>query len=226
MAFNLYYYESKIVCNYCKKNYTTYKVRPGRYKLVDQDTDFMPIYEGLNPLLYEVAVCPHCGYAYHKSMTRTYGPFLLLIGEIYINQLQKVLDITKERTIDEAITSYKLAYLVARASMEESLIMGNFAMRIAWLNRLKGDKETEMHYLRSARELYYKSHALNKEGEERLQYIIAEISLRLGDIDEAKRGFSRLIAGRETSNKYRNYARKRWEDFKYQNQPKKEKKED
>lgn len=218
MAFNLYYYESKIECNYCKKNYTTYKVRPGRFKVEAQDTDFMPIYKGLNPLLYEVAVCPHCGYAYHKSMTRTYGPFMLLIGEIYINQLQKVMDICKERTIDEAIASFKLAYLVARASMEESLIMANFAIKIAWLYRLKGDNKSEMHYLRSARELYNKSHATNKEGEERLQYLNAEISLRLGDIEEAKRGFSRLIAGREVSNKYRNYARKRWEEYKYENQ--------
>jgi uncharacterized protein len=222
MAFNLYYYESKMICNYCKKEYSTYKVRPGRYKVIAQDTDFMPIYEGINPLLYEVAVCPHCGYAYHKSMTRTYGPFMLLIGEIYINQLQKIMNLCKERSIDEAIASYKLAYLVARASMEETIILANFALKIAWLYRLKQDKELEMRYLRSARELFNKSHANNKEGEERMQYLIAEISLRLGDIEEAKRGFSRLITSREVSNKYRNYARKRWEDYKYENQAVKE----
>ncbi|RKQ14107.1 DUF2225 domain-containing protein [Ureibacillus endophyticus] len=215
MAFNLYYYESKVECNCCKKNFTTYKVRPGRFKVVSQDTDFMPIYEGLNPLLYEVAVCPNCGYAYHKSLTRTYGPFMLLIKEMYISQLKKPLNICKERTIDEAIASFKLVYLVARSSMEEDLILANFALKIAWLYRLKEDKESEMHYLRSARELYAKSYASNKEGEERLQYLNAELSLRIGDIEEAKRGFSRLIAGREVSNKYRNYARKRWEDYKY-----------
>ena len=211
-----------MVCNYCKKEYTTYKVRPGRYKVIAQDTDFMPIYEGINPLLYEVAVCPHCGYAYHKSMARTYGPFMLLIGEIYINQLQKIMNLCKERSIDEAIASYKLAYLVARASMEETIILANFALKIAWLYRLKQDKELEMRYLRSARELFNKSHANNKEGEERMQYLIAEISLRLGDIEEAKRGFSRLITSREVSNKYRNYARKRWEEYKYENQAVKE----
>lgn len=215
MAFNLYYYESKLECNFCKKKYTTFKVRPGRFKVVSQDTDFMPIYEGLNPLLYEVAICPHCGYAHHKSMTRTYGPFLQLIEEMYINQLQKVMNICEERTLDEAIASFKLAYLVAKASMEESLIMANFALKIAWLYRLKEDQESEIHYLRSARELFGKSFASNKEGEERLQYLNAELSLRIGDIEDAKKGFSRLIAGREVSNKYRNYARKRWEEFKY-----------
>ncbi|MEK4283888.1 DUF2225 domain-containing protein [Ureibacillus sp. FSL K6-0165] len=100
--------------------------------------------------------------------------------------------------------------------------MANFALKIAWLYRLKQDKELEMRYLRSARELFNKSHANNKEGEERMQYLIAEISLRLGDIEEAKRGFSRLITSREVSNKYRNYARKRWEDYKYENQAVKE----
>lgn len=220
MAFNIYYYESKVHCNYCKKHYNTYKVRPGRFKAIAQDTDFMTIYDGLNPMLYEVAVCPHCGYAHHKSMTRTYGPFMLLIQEIYISQLQKPMNICGERTLDEAISSFKLAYLVARASMEENLIMANFAMKIAWLYRLKEDTESEIHYLRSARDLYHKSFASNREGEERLAYMNAELSLRIGDIEEAKRGFSRLIAGREVSNKYRNLARKRWEEYKYNTEKK------
>lgn len=217
MAFNIYYYESNVECHCCKKSYTTYKVRPGRYKAVDQDTDFMTIYEGINPMLYEVNVCPHCGYAHHKSMTRTYGPFMLLVQEIYISQLQKVMNLCGERTIDEAIASYKLAYLVSKATMEENLILANFAMKIAWLYRIKKDPESELNYLRSARELYNKSFASNKEGEERLMYLQGELSLRLGDIDEAKRAFSRLITGQTVSNKYKNIARKRWENYKYDN---------
>ncbi|WP_342468413.1 DUF2225 domain-containing protein [Ureibacillus sp. FSL K6-3587] len=218
MSMNYDYYESKVVCNFCKKQYTTYKVRPGRYKAAGQDSDFMPIYEGLNPLFYEVAVCPHCGYALHKSMTRTYGPFMSLIEEDYIKKLQKVMDLCKERTVAEAIASFQLAYLVAKVSMEEPLILANFAMKIAWLYRLIHDKESENRYLHAARDLFNKSHTKSKESEERIQYLIAEISLRLGDIEDAKRGFSRLITGKEVSNKYRNYAKKRWDDFKYDHQ--------
>ncbi|QFG00778.1 DUF2225 domain-containing protein [Psychrobacillus glaciei] len=215
MAFNIYYYESSVDCNFCKKRFTTYKVRPNRFKIIEEQTDFMPIYEGLNPLLYEVAVCPHCGYAYHKSMTRTYGPFMLLIDELYIKELQKPINICKERTIDDAIASYKLAYLVSRASMEEPLLMGNFALKIAWLYRLKNEVKSEMHYLYSARDFYSKSFASNQEGEERIQYLYAEISLRIGDIAEAKKGFSRLISNRNVSNKYRKLTSKRWENYKY-----------
>ncbi len=215
MAFNIYYYESNVDCKFCKKKFTTFKVRPNRYKIVAEQTDFMPIYEGLNPLLYEVAVCPHCGYAYHKSMTRTYGPFMLLIEELYIKELQKPLNICKERTIDEAIMSYKLAYLVSRASMEEPLLMGNFALKLAWLYRLKNETETEMRYLYAARDFYSKSFASNQEGEERIQYLYAELSLRLGDIAEAKKAFSRLIASRTVSTKYRKIARDRWENYKH-----------
>jgi len=219
MAFNIYYYESSVDCKFCKKHFTTYKVRPNRYKIIEEQTDFMPVYEGLNPLLYEVAVCPYCGYAYHKSMTRTYGPFMLLIDELYIKELQKPMDICKERTIDDAIVSLKLAYLVSRASMEESLLMANFALKIAWLYRLKNDHESEMRYLFAARDFYSKSFASNQEGGERIQYLHAELSLRLGDIAEAKKGFSRLIADRHVSNKYRKLARNRWENYKYDDQP-------
>lgn len=215
MAFNIYYYESNVDCKFCKKQFTTYKVRPNRYKIVAEQTDFMPIYEGLNPLLYEVAVCPHCGYAYHKSMTRTYGPFMLLIEELYIKELQKPLNICQERTIDDAIMSYKLAYLVSRASMEEPLLMGNFALKLAWLYRLKNEPQTEMRYLYAARDFYSKSFASNQEGDERIQYLYAELSLRLNDIAEAKKAFSRLIASRTVSTKYRKIARDRWENYRY-----------
>ncbi|MDW0114316.1 DUF2225 domain-containing protein [Sporosarcina saromensis] len=215
MAFNIYYYESNVVCKFCKKRFTTYKVRPNRYKLVEEHTDFMPVYEGLNPLLYEVAVCPHCGYAYHKSMTRTYGPFMLLIDELYIKELKKPVNICQERTIDDAIVSYKLAYLVSKASMEEPLLLANIAIKIAWLYRLKNEPEFELRYLDSARDFYSKSFASNQEGNERIQYLQAELSLRLGDSKESKKGFSRLISDRSTSNKYRKLARDRWENYKY-----------
>ncbi|WP_391118327.1 DUF2225 domain-containing protein [Psychrobacillus sp. L3] len=216
MAYNIYYYESSVDCKFCKKHFTTYKVRPNRFKVIEEQTDFMPIYEGLNPLLYEIAVCPHCGYAYHKSMTRTYGPFMLLIDELYIKELQKPINICKERTIDDAIASYKLAYLVSRASMEEPLLMGNFALKIAWLYRLKNESESEMHYLYSARDFYSKSFASNQEGEERIQYLYAELSLRIGDIAEAKKGFSRLISNHSVSSKYRKLTSNRWENYKHE----------
>ncbi|MFJ7736936.1 DUF2225 domain-containing protein [Lysinibacillus sp. NPDC097287] len=219
MGFNIYYYESNVDCKFCKKHFTTYKVRPNRYKIIEEHTDFMPVYEGLNPLLYEVAVCPHCGYAYHKSMTRTYGPFMLLINELYIKELQKPVNICQERTIDDAIVSYKLAYLVSKSSMEEPLLMANLALKIAWLYRLKNDPEAEMRYLQSAREFYSKSFATNQEGEERIQFLNAELSLRLGDIKDAKKGFSRLISDRSVSNKYRKLARNRWENYKYDENP-------
>lgn len=222
MAFNINYYESNVDCKYCKKHYKTYKVRPMHCKVIAEDNDFMPVYEGLNPLLYEVAVCPHCGYAYHKSMTRTYGPFLMMIRELYINELKKPLNLCGERTLDEAIMSYKLAYLVAKSAMEEALLMGNLAIKIAWLYRLKEDKKNEMHYLRAAREFYSKAFATNKEGDERIRYLYAEISLQLGDIAEAKKSFSRLISGRDVSPKYQKRARNRWENYRYDEAPKNE----
>jgi len=74
-------------------------------------------------------------------------------------------------------------------------------------------------YLFAARDFYSKSFASNQEGGERIQYLHAELSLRLGDIAEAKKGFSRLIADRNISNKYRKLARNRWENYKYDEQP-------
>lgn len=215
MKFNVNYYQKEMTCHFCKKLYKTYKARPNRCKIIKEDTDFMPIYKDLNPLLYEVAVCPHCGYAYHHSMTRTYGPFLLIIEQLYIEELQFKPDLCAERTIDDALMSYKLAYLVAKAAMEEPLLLGNFALKMAWLYRLQNNTRQELHYLKAAREFYSQSFAKNKEGEERIKYLHAELSLRIGDIDEARKGFSRILGDRNISNKYRKYARNRWEDYRH-----------
>lgn len=140
---------------------------------------------------------------------------MLLIDELYIKELKKPVNICQERTIDDAIVSYKLAYLVSRASMEEPLLMANIALKIAWLYRLKNESKHELRYLDSARDFYSKSFASNQEGNERIQYLTAELSLRLGDIKESKKGFSRLISDRNVSTKYRKLARDRWENYKY-----------
>ncbi|WP_312024055.1 DUF2225 domain-containing protein, partial [Lysinibacillus sp. D4A3_S15] len=64
-----------------------------------------------------------------------------------MKELQKPMNICQVRTVDDAIISFKLAYLVSRSSMEESLLMANFALKIAWLYRLKNDEESEKRYL-------------------------------------------------------------------------------
>lgn len=217
MGFNLYYYDKKIECRQCKKKYITYKVRPNRYNKISYDTDFMPVYEGLNPMLYEVNVCPHCGYAYHDTLTRTYGPFMELIREAYIKEVKKPLSICEERTIEDAINSFKLVYLIANYTMEETVVLANFALKITWLCRLKGDQPNEHKYMKATLDLLNKATSSKTEGEERIQYLIAELNLRLGDIQSAKRGFSRLITGKDISNKYKKLATDRWENYKYEN---------
>nr|WP_312753525.1 DUF2225 domain-containing protein [Rummeliibacillus suwonensis] len=86
----------------------------------------------------------------------------------------------------------------------------------------KRRKKLEIHYLRSARDFYGQAFASNKEGEERIHFLYAELSLRIGETEEAKKGFSHLISGRDVSDKYKKLARNRWEDYKY-NTAKKEK---
>uniref|UniRef100_UPI0020BE68BB DUF2225 domain-containing protein n=1 Tax=Bacillus velezensis TaxID=492670 RepID=UPI0020BE68BB len=102
---------------------------------------------------------------------------------------------------------------------EESLLIKSIALKIAWQYRVKTDEESEKRYLFAARNFYSKSFASNQECGERIQFLHAELSLRLGDIVEAKKGCSRLIADRNVSPKYRKLARNRWENYKYDEQP-------
>lgn len=80
------YYEKKIECLNCKKNFTTLKVRTKFVKVAETDTDFMPIYaEGdIQAMYYNVFVCEHCGFSFTEDFSRYFAPGVAEIGRAHV----------------------------------------------------------------------------------------------------------------------------------------------
>ena len=61
--------------------------------------------------------------------------------------------------IDEAIETYKLAYLSAMLKKEKFITLAGLTLRIAWLYRDKGAKDEEKRFLTIARNFYNASYS-------------------------------------------------------------------
>ncbi len=209
-------------CLFCHHTFKSSRVRSRFVRVVSHDSDFKPNYKDTeaNPIFYNVAVCPQCGFSYTEDFLPSFAPHTT-------ERIQKMIvdnwthrDFTGPRTIDDAIETYKLALLSARLKEEKPLPSAGLAARLAWLYREKGDQTNEMRFLEVARDFYVESFAQEDYigtmmSETRVTYMIAELSWRIGDEDEAIRQFSRVIQNQEhsTDPKIIDIARERWQEI-------------
>jgi len=189
-------YLSTAECPCCQTTFKVTKVRPSFKNPYKSDTDFCGYYKNeVNPDYYVIRVCPQCGYAFSenaiKRMTdeqkqRYYNE----IGKHWTEQF-----FHGERTIDQALTTYKRALIIAQLMKEEPRLIAGFLHHIAWLYRYKGQAEEEKRFLQFALEQYIVvfEQETNSEKNARLLYIIGELNKRVGNFQEAVKWFSRVV---------------------------------
>jgi len=192
-------YNSKTVCPVCASNIEYTKVRSKAVRLIKQDTDFCPYYEGENPIFYEAVICPECGYGAHITS----------FDKINRHDKEKIRkeisskwckrQFTGPRTVDQALEAFKIVLLNLNCIDGLKSEIAKICMRIAWLYRYKGDQEQEKKFLNHALINYQKAYSqesLSEEGkldEYTCLYIIGELCKRLGLYEESTQWLSRLI---------------------------------
>ncbi len=200
------FYEKKTKCINCNHPFTTTKIRSRFVRVTSTDSDFRPVYvdEEINPMFYNVSVCPSCGFAFTDDTSPYFPPGAKDIIQKNVTAKWNGRSFSAIRTMDEAIETYKLAYLSATLKKEKPISIAGTTLRIAWLYRSKEDVEEEQRFLTIARNMYADSYSEGdyvgtQMSETRVLYVIAELSRRIGDEDEAIRSFSRVIEQQRTS---------------------------
>ena len=213
------FYEKKMACVFCGKQFTTLKVR-SRFSIPYQiDSDFCPHYrEGnYNPHFYFVNVCPECGFAFSEEFSDT---FPLGSREIIL------LNITKHwtkrnfggvRDIQQALESYKLAILAGSLKKEKNAVLAGLCLRLAWLYRAENRPEQERRFLGSALNAYEESFIHSdftgtSMSELNVLFMIGELSRRLGQYQKAILYFSKVIQHKNAKNEQKmvTKAREQW----------------
>jgi len=219
------YYEKKIECLNCKKNFSTLKVRSKFIKVAETDTDFMPIYaEGDVPAMYyNVFVCEHCGFSFTEDFSRYFAPGVAEEIKSQITDRWVHHDFKGERTIFQAIQVYKLALLCANIKKEKHVAKAGLALRLAWFYRSLKNGGQEERFMAIARDQYTESfstedYASTQMSGVRIMYMIAELSRRLGDMENATRFFSKVIENQRVGGEGQlvEMAKERWNDIREQ----------
>lgn len=200
------YYQKDIECLNCKQKFKTTKVRSKFIKVESHHTDFQPIYENkeINPLLYNIFVCEHCGFSFTDDFTKYFAPGVKEIIQEQISSKWAPRTYGNERSIEEGIMTYKLGILSGTLKKEKFVNMAGLALRTAWLYRLQDKQEEEIRFLEMARNRYAESYSNDdyngtQMSESRMLYLIAELSRKIGDIEYATRYFSKVIEKQNSS---------------------------
>lgn len=227
------HYDKKYECLVCKKSFESKKVRSRFIKVTKSDSDFCPYYSSdeADPILYYVKVCPDCGFSFSDDFTPYFPPGSMetIIEKVCSQWVPH--DYGGSRNINDAIKTYKLASYCGTLKEEKHITLSGIYMRLAWLYRKLEDEDQEQRFMKLA--LYQYKESFMKDdfrGTQmtglRLQYLIGELSLRTGDIDQAVQFFSKVIEQQRNTTELKTVemAKERW--YEIREMRKKENEED
>lgn len=209
-------YSKKVTCPICGKEFSSMKAKVNSCKVEKKDEDFCTHYVDLNPLYYDIFVCPFCAYSASEN---SFGA----INEKDVNLLKTAFSgrtvgrsFCTERDLNGAIAVYKLAIHTAELRNAKSSILAGLCLKLAWLYRFAGDKQEEV-FLKYAQQNYLE--AFDKEelpignlNEISMLYLLGELSRRLGKFNDAIAWFGKAVASpeRNANPKIERLAREQW----------------
>lgn len=216
------FYAKQFNCLNCQEKFASTKIRSRFVRVTSHESDFKPVYSNMdiNPLFYNVSVCPHCGFSFTDEFSPYFAPGTKETIASNITAQWNHRSFSSTRTIDEAIETYKLAYLSALYKKEKPLFIAGITLRIAWLYRDLHSDHEEKRFLSIARNAYIDSYSAGdysgtQMSESRVLYLIGELSWKIGDREEAIRNFSRVLEQQRTSHepKIIQMAKERWQEI-------------
>lgn len=210
-------FDKSINCPVCLKEFTTKKVRASRLRLLKRDEDFLNYYNNVNPISYAVFVCPNCGYSASESKFEgiSRDGINVIKNNIYSKWVKR--DFGGVRTTGHAIETYKLALLQGTMLGFTNLELGNICLNIGWLLRIEENEDEEKRFLKLARDKFieaYNNESLSGTNmdDAKITYLIAELSRRINEADEALKWFVICLAlpGIKMNPALDNMAREQW----------------
>ena len=212
-------YDKKVKCPICSGSFSTKKVRSRFLRTEKIESDFFTVYkdQGLNPMLYEVNVCPKCGYAFADNFSEKISANAIQRIKDQISSNWKERHFGDERTLPQAIETFKLALLSGSLKQEKSIVLAGLCLRLSWLYRMTNDTEQEQRFMELSLEKYKQSYMETdyigtQMTEMRILYLIGELSRRLGLRNDAVKYFSKVIEhkNRSLETKLVDMAREQW----------------
>ncbi|ACM22272.1 MULTISPECIES: DUF2225 domain-containing protein [Thermotoga] len=211
------FWEKEFTCPFCGHRFKKKMVFFDAVKIKSRDIDLKPIFEDVNPMLYEVVTCPNC---YFSAFDRDFET-IKIKGEETEKKLKKLLEearkkikIKDEETPTEAIKRYALSGIVYSVLNQRKKVAISY-LKIAWIFREMGKPEDEKRYLeRALREFenHFKYDSYEESDEPMILFYLGVLNQILGNRKEAARWYERLL-GKHRDSLYAKVGRERWQDL-------------
>ena len=131
-----YLFDKTYECPICGGQIKARTMKSGKAKLLRADVDLRPVYENIEPLKYDVVLCPHCGYAafvrYFKGLTAFQTK---AIKEAICASFQPIQEEKETYTYEEAINRYKLCLANAIVKHAKASEKAYICLKAGWLLR-------------------------------------------------------------------------------------------
>lgn len=221
-------FDKSYECPCCGEKFTSKTVKNGKAKLIRQDKDLRPIYQGIDPIKYDVVSCPHCGFT---AITKYFGalaaPQIKLIKENISRNFRR-LPTHELITYEESVEYYKLALANTIVKKGKASEKAYTCLRMAWVVRgmreeleAKPEKDEavikdlyndECELLHNALEGFVtakqtESGAIAGMDQNTLDYILCVLYLKEGQYDECGRLISSILTSASANPRIKDKAR-------------------
>lgn len=221
-------FEKTYECPVCGKAFKESTVKTGKARLVKQDPDLRPVFNGIDTLKYDVVSCPHCAYT---AVSKYYGAIAAPQAKLVKDNISRnVVRFERNKIVsyDEAIYRFRLAIancIVKKAKDSEKAYT---CLRMAWV--VRGKRETldpqtedfedvrseliddEAELLHNALEGFISARQsetfpIAGMDEITLDYLLAVLFLKEQDVDNAAKLIASILSSKSANSRMKDKAR-------------------
>lgn len=222
-------FNKKYTCPICDNTVLAKTVRSGKARLLRTDMDLRNVFDGIEPLKYEVIMCQSCGYA---ALTKFFDT-ITSIQQKYVQDkitpnFKPLNDEGEEYTFEQALARYKVAYANAAAKMAKASEGAYICLKTGWLCRsykesLEAEETVnremiqkievmEKEYLTKAYDHFTKAVASEDfpicgMDENTVDYLLAVLAMECGEFSISSKLLSKLLTSQFCSSRVKDKAR-------------------
>ncbi|KAB2954318.1 DUF2225 domain-containing protein [Heliorestis acidaminivorans] len=191
------FFTQEKTCPICRQIFQATRVRSSFIRIRERKADFMIIYDGVNPIHYQIFVCPSCYYASQENnFDSPYGDTSKVARELFLLRQQEP-NFLGVRSLPVVLRAFELAIRTAQISQAPASVSASLYLKCAWLAREMQDETRSLVFIKESLKLYEKAYAsersVGKMSSSTLSYLIGELYRQIGTYDEAIRWFSRTV---------------------------------